>query len=199
MKTTSLNLALVMGFVLMLMAPSVMEAQIKFGVRGGLNASNISSDKLPSKSERFGFHAGVFADVPVSPNFMSIQPELGFSTQGAAYKPTTERKTLNLNYVNLIVPVAFKLSAFDLQVGPYTSFLISKADYTVYSDNKVVVDAFKKLDIGLTAGLAYNINDNILVGLRYNQGFMDITKDISKPFLTSGKNSVGQISVGYKF
>ena len=130
---------------------------------------------------------------------MSIQPELSFSTQGAAYKPTTERKTLSLNYVNLIVPVAFKLSAFDLHVGPFASFLISKADYTVYSDNKVVVDAFKKLDIGLTAGLVYNINDNILVGLRYNQGFVDITKDISKIFLTSGKNSVGQVSVGYKF
>lgn len=199
MKTTSLNLALLMSLVFILMAPSVMEAQIKFGARGGVNASKISFEKLPNKSERLGFHLGVFADIPISPNFMSLQPELGFSTQGTAYKPVSDRQKLSMNYVNLIVPVAFKLSAFDLQVGPFVSFLVSKPNYTVYTDNKIVVDAFKKLDMGLTAGLVYNINEQLLVGLRYNQGFMDITKDISRPLLGSGKNVVGQVSVGYKF
>jgi hypothetical protein len=199
MKRISLKLALLMSLIVILTTPSVSTAQTQFGVRGGLNAANISFNKLPNKSERFGFHVGVFADIPVMPNFMSIQPELDYSVQGAAFKPTTDRKTLSMNYVNLLIPVAFKLSEFDLQVGPFASFLISKADYTVYSDNKLVVDAFKKLDIGLTAGLAYNFNKKMLVGLKYNQGFMDVTKDISRPLLGSGKNSVGQISFGYKF
>lgn len=192
------HLAALMTFVILLCTPSVSEAQIKFGVRGGLNASNVSFEKLPNRSECFGFHMGGFADIPVSADFMSIQPELSYSVQGAAFKPTTERKTVRLNYVALLVPVAFKLSSFDLQVGPFASFLASKADYTVYSDNKIVADAFKKFDIGLTAGLAYNFGQ-MLVGVRFNKGFVDTTKDISRPFLGSGKNFVGQVSFGYKF
>ena len=35
----------------------------------GLNATNISFDLLPNRSERIGFHAGIFADLPVLPDF----------------------------------------------------------------------------------------------------------------------------------
>ena len=185
--------------VLMLVASvSVSQAQIKFGVRAGLNASNVSFPNLPEKSERFGFHLGAFADVPVSPNFMSVQPELSYSVKGAGFKFLNDRQTLNMNYIDFLVPVAFKLDAFDLQVGPFASFLISTPDYKFYNDNKVTVDAFKKFDAGLTAGLSYNFS-KMFVGVRYNQGFIDVTQDNSRPFVGSGKNAVGQVSLGYKF
>ena len=198
MKSTAFNLSILACMVCLFLTPSVSNAQIKFGVRAGLNATNISVEKLPSKGERYGFHVGVFADVPIQTDFVSIQPELSFSTKGAAFKPLTGRQTLNMNYVDLLLPVAFKLSMFDLQVGPFASYLASTPDYTVYNDNKVVVDGFKKYDIGLTAGLAVNLN-KILIGLRYNQGFVDITTDNARPFLGTGKNAVAQLSLGYKF
>ena len=180
------------------MTPSVSNAQVKFGIRAGLNASNISFKNLPNKSELFGYHAGVFADIPVSPNFMSVQPEISYSTKGTSFKPLNDRKTLNLNYVDLFLPVAFKLNIFDLQVGPFASFMTSTPDFTYYSDNKVYVDGFKKYDFGLTGGLSMNIN-KLLIGLRYNQGFVDVTEDNARVVLGSGKNAVGQVSLGYKF
>jgi Outer membrane protein beta-barrel domain len=192
------KVAVLMAFIACLATPSVSKAQVKFGVRGGLNASNVSFEKLPNRSETFGFHVGGFADIAVSPDFMSIQPELSYSVQGTKFKPATESKSLRLNYVDILVPVAFKLSAFDLQVGPFASFLASKADYTSHTDNKVVASAFKKFDLGLTAGLTYNFGQ-MLVGVRYNQGFVDATTDVSRPLLGSGKNAVGQVSFGYKF
>jgi hypothetical protein len=103
-----------------------------------------------------------------------------------------------MSYVDLMLPVAFKLSLFDLQVGPFASYLASTPDYTVYNENKVVVNGFKKYDIGLTAGLAVNLN-KIVIGLRYNQGFVDVTNDNARPFLGTGKNAVAQLSLGYKF
>ena len=180
------------------LTPSVSDAQVKFGIRGGLNASTISFKNLPNKAERFGYHVGVFADVPVSAGFMSIQPELSYSAKGTAFKPLNDRQTLNLNYVDLLLPVAFKLNIFDLQVGPFASFMTSTPDYTYYKDNKVFVDGFKKYDVGLTGGLTMNLN-KLMIGLRYNQGFVDITNDNTRAILGSGKNSVGQVSVGYKF
>jgi hypothetical protein len=38
-----------------------------------------------------------------------------------------------------------------------------------------------------------------MIGIRYNQGFIDVTKDISRPYLGAGKNAVAQVSFGYKF
>lgn len=197
MKNKYINGAVLTALILATFS-TISQAQIKFGVRAGLNASNVSFPNLPEKSERFGFHVGAFADVPVSPNFMSIQPELSYSVKGAAFKFLNERQTLNMNYIDFLVPVAFKLDAFDLQVGPFASYLISTPDYKFYNDNTVMVDAFKKFDAGLTAGLSYNFS-KIMVGVRYNQGFIDVTNDNSRPFLGKGKNAVGQVSLGYKF
>ncbi len=197
MKKYSKVAAMLITLVVFL-TPSVSEAQIRFGVRAGLNATNMSFTSLPSKSEKFGFHAGVFAEVPIVTDFMTLQPEVSYSTKGTRFKPATVSQILNLNYVDVFVPVAFKLSMFDLQVGPFVSYMISKPDYTNYSDNKITVDAFKKVDVGLTGGLTVNF-DKIFIGVRYNQGFMDVTKDNARAILGSGKNAVGQVSVGYKF
>ncbi len=183
--------------VFMFLMPTASRAQAKFGIRLGLNVSNISFDNLPDRGERYGLHGGVFANVPVS-DFISLQPELSYSTKGTSFKPENDRKKLNMNYVDFLLPIAFKLSSIDLQVGPFASLLVSSPDYNVFSNNTTVADAFKKGDFGLTAGLSFNFN-RMFIGLRYNQGFMDITKDNVRPFLSSGKNAVGQVSVGLKF
>lgn len=198
MKTKYVRFAALMVLVMMILTPSVSQGQTRFGIRGGLNASNISFDNLGNRSERYGFHLGIFTEVGLVPDFMTLQPELSYSVKGTNYKPASVSQKLNMNYVDLLLPVAFKLSSIDVQVGPFASYLISTPDYTYYKDNTIVVDAFKKFDAGLTAGLSYNFG-KMLIGLRYNQGFMDVTKDNARVLLGSGKNAVGQVSLGYKF
>jgi hypothetical protein len=198
MQTKQFSVFFLMTLSFMTVSFTALHGQNRFGIRGGLNASNISFDKLPNKSERFGYHLGVFADLPVISDFMSIQPELSYSLKGTAYEFLNERRTLSMKYVDLFLPVAFKLSSIDIQVGPFASFLISTPDYTYYEDNRILIDAFKKYDVGLTAGLSYNFR-NFLIGIRYNQGFVDITKDDARLLVGSGKNAVGQVSAGFKF
>ena len=173
-------------------------AQLKFGVKAGLNASTVSFPNLPNKSEKIGFHVGVFTDIPVVENFMSVQPELSYSTKGTSFKVLSEKQSIEMNYVDFLLPVSFKMSNFNINVGPFASYLISTPDYTYYNNNSVLVDAFKKFDAGLTAGLGYNFN-KMMIGVRYNQGFIDVTEDNARVFLGSGKNAVGQLSIGYKF
>lgn len=198
MQTKKFSVFFLMTLSFMTVTFTALHGQNRFGIRGGLNVSNISYDKLPNKSERLGYHLGVFADLPVISDFMSIQPELSYSVKGTAYDFLNERRILSMDYVDLFLPVAFKLSSIDIQVGPFASFLISTPDYTYYEDNSILIDAFKKYDVGLTAGLSYNFR-NFLIGIRYNQGFVDITKDDARLLLGSGKNAVGQVSVGFKF
>ena len=197
MKTKNIIASALMVMTIIITA-NLCQAQIKVGVRGGLNASNISFDNLPERSEKYGYHIGMFLDVPVVPAFFSIQPEVSFSTKGTEYKYLNDRKSLTMNSVDLFLPVAFKLSTVDLSVGPFMSFLINKPVYTQYTDNSVVINGFKKVDAGLTAGLAFNIS-KFLLGVRYNQGLIDVSEDNLKNYLGSGRNAVGQVSLGYKF
>jgi Outer membrane protein beta-barrel domain len=198
MNKSNLFRMLTVAIVAVLLAPSFTNAQAKFGIRGGLNATTVTFDNLANKSERYGFHLGVFIDVPVINNFISLVPEVSYSVKGTAFKPLDKRQTLNMDYVDFLLPVAFKLGAFEVQVGPFVSYLVTTPDYTLYEDTKVIIDAFDKTDAGLTAGLSYNFRPFFLA-VRYNQGLLDITKDNSRVFLGSGKSAVGQVSLGVKF
>jgi hypothetical protein len=198
MKNKYAIIVIAMIYGAFMLAAVESQAQASVGIRGGLNASNISFESLPNKGERFGFHAGIFTDLPVVANFMSIQPELSYSTKGTAFEPLNERQTLDMNYLDLLLPVAFKLGSIDLQVGPFASYLLSTPDYTAFNDRTIISDAFNKFDAGLTAGLSYYFN-KLMVGIRYNQGFIDVTQDNAQLLLGNGKNAVGQVSLGYKF
>lgn len=195
MKNNSIKITLAVTLFLISFG---IKAQLKFGVRAGLNASTVSFPNLPNKSEKLGFHVGVFTDIPVVEDFMSVQPELSYSTKGTSFKVLSEKQSINMNYVDFILPVSFKMSDFNINVGPFASYLISTPDYKYYQNNSVLVDAFKKFDAGLSAGLGYNFN-KMVIGVRYNQGFIDVTQDNARAFLGSGKNAVGQLSIGYKF
>ena len=184
--------------VLMFVASTTMSNAQTFGIRGGFNTSNISFSNLPDRSERYGFHLGVFADVPITSGFMAIEPELSYSVKGATFKYTNVSQTLTLNYIDFLLPLVFKIDAFDLKVGPYAAYLVSTPDYAFTTSTTVMVNAFNKVDAGLTAGLAYNFS-KLSVGVRYNQGLVNVTTDTSRPFMGDGKNAVGQVSLGYKF
>lgn len=198
MKLNYLTTAVLAMLVFIVLPATDAQAQAQFGIRAGLNVSNISFDKLPDRGERFGFHAGVFADIPLITDFIQLQPELSYSAKGVGFKFLGDDKTLNMNYIDFLLPVAFRLGSIDLQVGPFASYLISTPDYDVFDNTEVVIDAFKKTDVGLTAGLSYNFAP-LTVGIRYNQGLVDITNDDGRTFLGEGKTAVGQVSIGFKF
>jgi hypothetical protein len=68
----------------------------------------------------------------------------------------------------------------------------------VIDNNLVITDAFRKFDGGLTAGLSFNFS-KVFLGIRYNQGFANLTQDNAKEYFGSGKNGVGQVSIGFRF
>jgi Outer membrane protein beta-barrel domain len=173
-------------------------SQIKYGARVGFNASNVSFKNVSERGEKYGFHAGGFAVIPISKNFMSVNPELSFSRKGSSFESLNLRRVIRLNYIDLLLPVSFKLDMVDIQVGPFVSILANKPTYKILKETPIPADGFKRFDAGLSAGLNYNFG-NMFAGVRYNQGFMDITTATSRAALGSGKTATGQVSVGYTF
>jgi hypothetical protein len=154
------------------------QAQVKFGVKAGLNTSTLSgmdglyetaSANVNVKS-RLGFHGGLVAQLNL-PSNLFLQPELLFSIQGDKESYEGETETSALNYIQLPIYAGYKFDAglglnIIFGVGPYFAYGISATD-------DAFDELFKRFDAGISAlgGVQFN-QFQITVG--YDLGLVDI-------------------------
>lgn len=171
------------------------------GLTAGLNMASINGDDTDNYSARSGMFFGGIAELCATNNF-AIQPELLYSMQGAEYTQSdgTNGK-LKLDYINLPIMAKFKLvDDLYVQGGPQIGFLISaKNEFNSSSDsgNEDIIDRMNSLDLSANIGLAYQLDNGLIFGARYNYGLSNIN-DISGSDINN-QNGVFQFSVGFKF
>lgn len=186
---------------------AVAQGKVRTGLKGGLNASSLFYDSqgVNNKSERIGFHAGVFAQAPLG-EFFAIQPELLYMTKGASADYNVlgfnGTNTFKLNYAELPVLATFKLGqAVELQAGPYISYLLnsninSNGDFGTGA-SAINRNNFNKLDYGIAGGLNIYFG-KAFIGARYEQGLQRIANSgAARTLLDNAKNGVGLVSVGF--
>ncbi|HEX8017209.1 MAG TPA: porin family protein [Flavobacterium sp.] len=155
----------------------------EFGIKGGLNMSNLYTDDADDENVLFGFNAGVYATLPVS-DFVAIQPELLFTTRGSELEYNNAliegNAKFKLNYIELPLLVRINLTKnFNIHAGGYASYLVSSkvtGDGSFNFEEEFDTDNFNKFDAGLAAGVGVDFNP-ISIGLRYNYGLTTIVKD----------------------
>lgn len=202
-------------FSAIVLATTYVNAQdVTFGAKLGLNVSSITGDVTDSKS-LIGAQFGGFAEIKISDKF-AVQPELLFSMQGAKseysdsdidYSYSEESKT-KLNYLNVpILAKYYVAEKFALLAGPQFGILMSAKEEYEFSENldgvtdsgSESIDAkefYKSLALSFNLGASYSITENFFVDAKYNLGLSNVLKDADG---VSQKNSVFQLSVGYKF
>ncbi|MBC7643170.1 MAG: PorT family protein [Flavobacterium sp.] len=183
---------------------------MKFGVKAGLNVSNLSTTVPAGASvdALYGANFGVFGDFKVSDKF-SVQPEILYSMQGAKLVASGSgfnyEEKQSTNYINIpIMAKFFVIEKLSLQAGPQIGFLMSaKADVTTnfpgFTNGSTDVKSnYNSVDFGFNLGAGYDITENIAVDLRYNLGLSELEKTV--PAGTSAsKNRVFSLNFGYKF
>jgi hypothetical protein len=198
----------------MLFALNLSAQNSGFGAKGGLNFSNMTVEGNNDQNLKFGFHAGVFNKISISESF-AVQPELLYSGKG--FKNNFDdnifadgEAKFNLNYIDLPVKLVYNLAPdFEFQFGPYISYLASanvetNAEVLNYFDvstqDELDRDNFKTFDVGLTAGMGFNLNP-VIVGFNYNLGLTKVAKDDrpTEEMLGDARNTVIQVFVGIMF
>lgn len=172
--------------------------ETRFGVKGGLNITNITGDS--DTNALVGFQVGGFAEIKIIER-LAIQPELLYSTQGASYRLIGGHDSsleLKLNYINIPVLAKFYVTKqFTVEGGPQLGFLVS-AKYFGKNDK----DSYNSTDLGFNFGAGYNLTDNFAIGLRYTvglSGVYDKNYDDVYDYYESAKNSVLALNLSYKF
>jgi hypothetical protein len=132
MKTKFFSISAVFIFLTI-----TLQAQIGFGILGGVNFQNINGkDNNGNKLQNgllTGFHAGVNVNIPVAPDFY-FQPGLLFSVKGAKndfFSPPTKASgdlvtTTKLSYIEMPLNLLYRPQLGEgyifLGFGPYIAF-----------------------------------------------------------------------------
>jgi len=159
-------------------------AQVKFGVKAGLNIANITGD-VSGLSSITSFNAGGTVNIPIASEF-SVQPELLYSGEGA--KEGSGK--YHLNYINVPVMLQYHNSGFVGELGPQIGFLAS-AKAKSGGTSVDVKDQFKSTAFALAFGVGYQLQQGIGFGVRYNLGLSNIVDNSGSDKAHSSVFSVG--------
>jgi hypothetical protein len=191
-------------------------SQTRFGIRGGLNISNLnikatymgqslgqSGDAIPT------FHVGGMADIPLSELF-SIQPSLLLSGKGANLDDGSGNKAKIRPYyleVPVLLLVRGTLSNSQLKIfggaGPSIGYgLFGKATSQGQSDDVFSSDGFKRFDFGIDLTAGVELAAGFQFSFHFTPGLANVGpgNDPTQPGLDYNvKNKVIQFSIGYFF
>lgn len=176
---------------------------VKYGIKAGLNLSNISNDMTfdPEFSMGAGYHVAALINLHWGQRTASSLPGTGLwgLQPEIMYTNNTVKSNggdIKLNYIK--VPVMLKiypLSALSFEVGPEFSYLLSASPKSVKTDGATVkVSQCKGFNFGAGAGAAYEFDFGLMIGARYSMNFTDLGKNLKWK-----NNSTIQISVGWLF
>ena len=160
----------------------------------GLNVSSVTEDEAGYIA---GFVGGVEGEYHVSP-MVGISAGLLYSMQGASVKHAEGDPKLEMNYVNIPILVnAYVAKGLALKAGIQPAFNVSNKvkvdgisiDYDKYAPEGAEIKTF---DFSIPVGISYEYM-NVCLDARYNIGVSKIADG------DAGRNSVFQITLGYKF
>ena len=157
------------------------EPEIKFGVRGGLNISNLDfkPDATFENKHRTNMVFGGFVEFIPSTSY-SILTELQYSGEGGG-----KDESLRVSYIQL--PVLFKLRLgdyFSIGAGPQVGVKVWSYE-----------DGFKNFAFSGVAGVECMLSDILFLDARYTYGITNILDNDSS---FEARNTNIQIGIGMK-
>lgn len=155
----------------------------RFGIKGGVNFSNLYTNDASKAKMLIGFNLGVFGKVPIT-NRIAVQPELYFTTKGAevTYNSLFVDGTavFHLNYMELPLLLVVNITDnFNLQAGPYGSFMISgivknESNINLFNfEQNIKTGDYNRFDTGFAIGAGIDIGA-INLGARYYYGLTNV-------------------------
>lgn len=177
-------------------------AQWSYGVKGGLNFSNMKCEAWDPMF-KVGVQVGGFVTYHFN-EVLSLQTEMLYSLQGcrlevweSVYLDKKEILNRNAHYLNIpvLARIQFVRNLF-LDLGPQVGFQV--AEYQKYDNERHRLSDTRPVDVALVGGLGYFFNEHWEMDFRYIHGFLPVAKYWGSDDFKAVNRSL-QLSVGYRF
>ncbi|HEY4937176.1 MAG TPA: porin family protein [Puia sp.] len=200
-------------FVLLVASPGCVMAQ--FGLKAGLNFTNVTSVSSVSNSNSSGYNVGVFYSTPYS-KIIGSKTELVYSRQGYDYSTSSTTGKVNLDYIMLPQYMCINITRFfQVQVGFQMAYLLNaKADSSSTSNSSSsgsynhIINYYNSFQFGIGGGVEVHPVKGLLVGVRMNISLTnlyktpDMNSSIEPPSFVpevNVKSNLFQIYAGWRF
>jgi opacity protein-like surface antigen len=147
------------------------QAQVKFGVKGGLNVTEMSfSSSVIDKSNQTGFFIG--------PTLKFTLPIVGLGIDVAALYDQRDAKLNDdkISQKNINIPINARysiglgsLASFYLAAGPQFGFNVGSKEYTLSNVGEITSDfKFKESNFSVNLGAGLSLANHLELGFTYN-------------------------------
>jgi len=195
------------------------KAQIKFGVKGGLNLASASlSDAWDAKGNAdnyTGFFIGPMVDITIPIIGLGVDGALMYSQKGAKISFDDDLGSTTFKQQGIEIPVNLKYSiglgssaSIYFAAGPSFFFNMNSDDDLTFDSVKGSLD-YDKSEVSLNLGAGVKLLRHLQLGVNYNMGLTDSAKaKIDSPNSSdiwdaingkSYKSKMWQVSVAYLF
>ncbi|WP_454982147.1 porin family protein [Capnocytophaga granulosa] len=173
-------------------------AQVKFGVRAGLNHTDQAAKEYDIKQEtvpRISFHVGALVEYAFN-DVVLMEAGLTYSNQG--YKTKIGDGKVIDHTLNLPIWFKYDFEGFRPKAGLYAGYILSQQLKGNGNSKTIDSDSYNHFDYGIGLGAEYNLpNNGLFFEASYNWGLANLQKNgDSKNYIN---NRVIQVGVGYKF
>jgi Outer membrane protein beta-barrel domain len=190
---------------------AVAQEKPSFGVRGGFTSTGMKgeavnnlqnllefTDGMVTTSNRSGFFAGGYVNIPVGEMF-SVEPALYYSQKGYEMRGELNLKgveflgasataKLNTQYIDMPVMLKANFNGFQVFAGPQVSYL-AQADlrtsagvlgFNLLNKTMDATAQFNRWDVALTGGVGYQFKNGVNVMAAYDHGLtrVDANKNV---------------------
>lgn len=173
-------------------------AQIQFGLRGGLNLSSGWGQGFFRAPEnvRLGYHGGIVVDIPLNDD-ISLRTGVNYTTKGFRGKSTitvsdSAATNNDVFFQHIEIPLLLKINAGDAGLRPY--FLVGPFVGYLPQESKLLLKN-EALEYGGQFGMGLHFSEKIFLDARY-------AYTLQAPALAKGgifRNNVISIGLGVLF
>lgn len=202
MKKTT-GLVLVVLSVMFMALPA--KAQIKFGIKGGLNISSVhfNSDILKADNVT-GFQVGPMIETTLPLVGVGLDAAILYSQKGLEANTGLSKTSMKTDYIDVPVNLKWKfglpiVKAY-LAAGPYVGFRVGGDKFWEVPGSVKSQIKTKSFSAGLNFGVGVELIKHLQVGINYGLGLTDNysleTVDLSK---SVGKNRGWSVTAAILF
>lgn len=195
-------------FAVALIAAIPSQAQVKFGLKGGLNVTSMSlSSDVIDKSNQTGFFVGPTIKVTLPIVGLGIDASALYDQRDAKLKDDDASEKVSLRSINVPINVRYgiglgSMASIYLAAGPQFGFNVG--DKNVFSD---VEESFelKKSNFSINVGFGLSLMSKFEIGATYNiacgkTGEFNVIDAASKQIFSKGSRmNAWQVSAAYYF
>lgn len=198
--------ALMFAVALFTAAPS--QAQVKFGLKGGLNVTDMSlSSEVLNESNKTGFFVGPTVKFTLPIVGLGLDASALYDQRDAKLKGEDGSENVSLRSINIPINVRYtfgmsSLAAIYLAAGPQFGYNIGEKN--IFSDEDGNGFSLKKSNFSVNVGAGITLMSKFEIGATYNiacgkTGELNLIDAAGKQLSESTRMNSWQVSAAYYF